>query len=252
MVDVCPFRSSTHPHVSPRSGTLHSFQRRSGFLIGWRFPTRQRSVGQQLLPQTQRGSTGGVMAQLVGDPLRERNIEAVNDGQNIIRQPRTPRVLVQSLRSKSNSPIDECWCSVGLAEPRAVFAGDVEVEPAVLYGFAVGVFPCAFRRWWWARWGLGFGPGLRDWSAVFVGERHPINLVGVTGDSEFALVMQTVMMRTQRNQIPCIGWAVVFPVDDVMYFDELVLRAAVYSAAAVAELNDAAGAFGNDPLGAPD
>ena len=73
--------------------------------------------------------------------------------------------------------------------PSAVFAGDVEVEPAVLYGFAVGVFVGAFRFWWWARWGLGFGPGLCDWSSVFVGECDSVNLVGVTGDSEFAIVV---------------------------------------------------------------
>ena len=71
----------------------------------------------------------------------------------------------------------------------AVFGWDVEVEPAGLYGFAVGVFPCAFRFRWWARWGLGFGPGLCDWSAVFVGEGDPVVLVGVSGDSEFAFVV---------------------------------------------------------------
>jgi hypothetical protein len=63
------------------------------------------------------------------------------------------------------------------------------VEPASLYGFAGGMFVGAGRFWWWARWGLGFSPGLRDWAAVLVGEGHSVELVGVTGDLEFAFVM---------------------------------------------------------------
>ena len=43
-----------------------------------------------------------------------------------------------------------------------------------------------------------------------------------------------------------------FPMDDVMYFDEVVLCAAVHSAATVAQCDDAAGAFGDYALGASD
>ena len=67
------------------------------------------------------------------------------------------------------------------------------MEPAGLYRFAIGVLVGAFRRWWWARWGLGFGPGLRDWSTVFVSEGDPVDLIGIAGNSELA----SVMMRTQ-------------------------------------------------------
>lgn len=84
MVDACPALSSTRPHALPRSGTLHSSHHHKGFLIGRRFAARQRSVSQQLLSQTQSGSCSGVVAQLVGDPRRERNTETINDGHNIV------------------------------------------------------------------------------------------------------------------------------------------------------------------------
>jgi hypothetical protein len=67
-----------------------------------------------------------------------------------------------------------------------VFGWEVEVEPAGLDGFTVGVLIFAFRRRWRARWGLGFSPGLSDRVAVFVGELHPIDLIGVAADSELA------------------------------------------------------------------
>ena len=41
--------------------------------------------------------------------------------------------------------------------------------------------------------GLGFGPGLCDWSTVFVSEGDPVDLIGSAGNSELA----SVMMRTQ-------------------------------------------------------
>ena len=126
------------------------------------------------------------------------------------------------------------------------------MEPAGLDGFAVGVLIFAFRRRWRALGGLRFGPGLSDRAAVFVGELNPTNLVGVTADSEFAFVMQPVMMRTERYQVPCISRAVVFPVDDVMYLDEMILRTAWYPASAVTQYDYATGAFGNDPLAASD
>ena len=71
----------------------------------------------------------------------------------------------------------------------AVFGWEVEVEPAGLDGFAVGVPVLAFGCWWRGPWGLGFGPCLGDRVAVLVCERHPINLVRVAADTEFAFVM---------------------------------------------------------------
>ena len=59
------------------------------------------------------------------------------------------------------------------------------------------------------------------------------------------------MVWTQRNQIPSIGWAVVFPVDDVMHLDEPVLCTARHPTAAVTQGDDAAGAFRDDALATP-
>ena len=75
----------------------------------------------------------------------------------------------------------------------SVLFGWVEVEPAALEAFTVGVFVGAVGRLGWCPGGLGSGPAGCDGDAVFVGERDAVGVVGVAGDTQFAAVVQTVV-----------------------------------------------------------
>jgi hypothetical protein len=84
--------------------------------------------------------------------------------------------------------------------------------------FTEGVLVAPGRFGWWCGGWSGDRCGVHD-SAVGVGEHKPVGVVGVAGDAEFALVMQTVMPRTYARKVCGVGWAcsvVGVPVDDVM------------------------------------
>ena len=65
-------------------------------------------------------------------------------------------------------------------------------------------------------------------------------------------MVESMVVRAQADQVPGFGDAVVFPVDDVVHFEEVAGVAAGYGAAAVAVFDDPSGAVGHDVLAAAD
>lgn len=63
--------------------------------------------------------------------------------------------------------------------------------------------------------------------------------VGVAGDAEFTAVVHAVVHAvvsgTEGDEVPCVGGAAVFPVNDVVHFEEVGLVAAGDGAALVAQ-----------------
>jgi hypothetical protein len=108
--------------------------------------------------------------------------------------------------------------------------------------------------------GLGGGHlvGLRGWAgwsdvgAGGGGEDHAVGVVGVAGDAEVALVVHAVVVAAEADEVPGDGVAVVFPVGDVVDLDVGLAVAAGDAAAAVAVLDEAADAAGDDAVGAAD
>src|SRR6187402_3560470 len=138
---------------------------------------------------------------------------------------------------------------VGGPDVGVVFRGWGEVEPAWVHPSAVGVAVGADGRRWWRPRGLGFGPAVVDRCPGMVGEGDTAGGVGIARDAEFAVVVEPVVVWAETDQIPRVGDAVVFPVDDVMDLDEMLGRASRDPAATVAEFDEAAGAVGDDVLG---
>ena len=100
--------------------------------------------------------------------------------------------------------------------------------------------------------GLGLAPLAVITRPVGVGEDESAGDVGVAGDAEFALVVESVVVRTQPDEIPGFGRAVIVPVDDVVDLDVLVAPTPGDTTATVAEYHDTAGAVGDDVLGTTD
>ena len=65
-----------------------------------------------------------------------------------------------------------------------------------------------------------------DHAAVTVGEHDAVGLVCIAVDPQVAPMMQSVVIRTQADQIPRFGDAAVFPVHDVVDLDHQVAPAA--------------------------
>ena len=80
----------------------------------------------------------------------------------------------------------------------------------------------------------------------------PSAVVGVAGDAEFAAVVHAVVSGAQGDEVPGVGGAVVFPVDDVVHLDVVGDGAAGDAAALVAQDHEAAGAQRDHALGASD
>ncbi len=127
-----------------------------------------------------------------------------------------------------------------------------EADPFHVEALTEGVLVVPGDRWWSGPGGLGSGPAGGDHPTVGVGEDEPAGDVGVAGDAEFALVVESVVVRAETDQIPGFGRAVIVPVDDVVDFEVLVAPTPGDTAATVAEYHDTAGAVGDDVLGATD
>ena len=117
----------------------------------------------------------------------------------------------------------------------AVFGRRVEVQPLWVEAFAERVFVHPGGGGRRRPWGLGSGSGGADHPAVAVGEGDPVGGVGVAGDAEFAAVVHSVVSGAQGDEVPGVGGAVVFPVDDVVHFDVVCDGAAGDAAALVAQ-----------------
>lgn len=85
-----------------------------------------------------------------------------------------------------------------------------------------------------------------------VGEGDAVEVVGVASDAESALVVELVVAWAEADEVRGVGGAAIAPVDDVVDLDVAVGGAARHPAAAVAAFDDAAGAIGDDALGATD
>ena len=83
--------------------------------------------------------------------------------------------------------------------------GWVEVHPALVEAFADRVSVDPVGGGWWRPGGRGFGPTHLDRSTVPVREAHPVGLVGVAGDPEFAFVVQSVVVWAEGDQIDSVS-----------------------------------------------
>jgi hypothetical protein len=121
----------------------------------------------------------------------------------------------------------------------------------VVEAFTERVLVHAGGRTRWCPWGLGSRAARPKRCAGPIGEHHGA-LVGVSGDAQFASVVEAMVMRAQADQVPGVGGPAVFPVDDVVDFEDVGLGAAGNSAALVAKYDEAAGSFGDGAAGAAD
>ena len=103
--------------------------------------------------------------------------------------------------------------------PFAVFGWGVEVEPAVVEAFAEGVLVDPVGGGRCSPWGLGFGSGTAEWSAVATGVGDAAGGVGVAGDAEFTAMVHAMVSKAESDEVPRVGGAAVFPVHDVVYFE---------------------------------
>ena len=131
----------------------------------------------------------------------------------------------------------------------------MNVEVSQVEAFVERMFPRPRDR----RWRSGGCDRVRtrspDGDAVAIAEFDSSGRVGrpvgVAGDVESALVMESMVFRAQAQQVLSVGGAAVRPVGDVMDFDEPVAVAARHATASVAVLDEPAGAVRNDVLGSP-
>ena len=171
-------------------------------------------------------------------------------------RPPDPRRRLWSGPQTRRTLIDAALAWFGLYRWRlghfAVLRWWFEVDPLRVESFtqrmAVGADRCVWRRPGWFR----FGSGLSDRVAGHVGEGHAAGDVGVAGDTEFALVVEPVVVRTQTDQVGGVGRAVVPPVDDVMHL-EMVAGATTWHPAAGIVLSTASvavnkGVAGSGPI----
>ena len=101
--------------------------------------------------------------------------------------------------------------------------------------------------WFWWGWREGC-----DGDAAGGGEGEPVGGQGVAGEGEVPAVQAVVVVRAQGQVGLVVGAAAVGPGVQVVDLDEPVGGAAGVAAAAVAVVDEAAGAVGHDALGASD
>ena len=104
----------------------------------------------------------------------------------------------------------------------------------------------------WRAGGFGWSGGGVDDPAVGVGEHQPVRVVGVAGDAQQPLVMQSVVGGADAGQVPRVGRAAMFVVDDVMDLQPAGLGAPRHPTLAVPGQHDAPGPIRHRVLGAPD
>ena len=91
-----------------------------------------------------------------------------------------------------------------------------------------------------------------DGEAVPGGEGEPCGVVCVAGDLEGAVVMGIMVVGAEAGEVVGIGGSAVGPVDEVVGLEACGGGTAGVSAAAVAVVDEASGAGGDDTLGSAD
>ncbi len=127
-----------------------------------------------------------------------------------------------------------------------------EVEPPEVEAFADWMFIRPVDRGRCGPWGPRSVPGFRERLAVAVGEHDRTGSrwveIGVARDAQATLMVHSVMLRAQADEVPRIGGPILRPVDDVVDLDETVACAPRDAATAIAVFDEASGAVGNDVL----